>query len=125
MPEDSNYNPGGRQPSTSFQLNNPTIVSLLYLVGLVTGVASLIAVILAYVWKGEPHADWETSHFRFHIRTFWIGLLQVLIGFALLIVGIGVAIMIWVAVWTAVRSIKAMLAAQKELPLAQPETLLW
>ena len=34
----------------------------------------LIGVVLSYVWQGAPEADWEKSHFRFHIRSFWIGI---------------------------------------------------
>ena len=33
----------------------------------------IIGVILAYVWNGETHESWQDCHFRYHIRTFWIG----------------------------------------------------
>ena len=61
-------------PSAGFDFNNPTIVSLLYLSSFVLGVTSIVGVVLAYVWKGEPHPDWQDSHFQYLINTFWLGL---------------------------------------------------
>ena len=132
MTDNSNYSPEGRYPqqSSGFQLNNPTIVSLLYLLGFITGwLATLIGLILAYVWSGDRPAEWEQSHFRYHIRTFWIGLLQGIIAglICLTIVLIPVAGLwfVWIAVWTAVRTIKALLAAQKQQPIYNSTTWLW
>lgn len=123
MPETPPTTPSSGQ----FQFNNPTIVSLFYLAGFIAGgLPSIIGVILCYVWKGEPHPGWQDSHFQLHIRTFWFGVLQGLAGFLLIFAaGLGVVVWLWLAVWVGVRTVKALLAAQKELPLANPETLLW
>ena len=55
------------------------------------GWPSLIAVILNYVKRGEVRGTWLDSHFRWQIRTFWFGLLAVLLcgGFVLLTFGLG------------------------------------
>lgn len=129
MEANSNYSPEGRNPSSGFQLNNPTIVSLLYLGGFITGISALIGLILAYVWISDAPAEWERTHLRFHIRTFWLGLLQAIIAglLCLTIILIPVAIVwfFWIAVWTGVRTIKALMAAQKQELLLNPGTWLW
>lgn len=127
MTDNSNYSPEGRyqQPSSGFRLNNPTIVSLLYLGGFVTGISALIGLILAYVWNSDSPAEWERSHYRYHIRTFWLAVLQSIIGAVLLLLVIGWFILLWVTVWIAVRTIKALLAAQKQQPIYNPTTWLW
>lgn len=108
-----------------FLFNKPTIVAILYIVSLLTALPLLIGVILAYVWRGEPHPDWEDSHYRFHIRTFWIGIAWGIIGIITIFVGIGLLILALLGVWLAVRSIKAMLAAQREAPVLNVETWLF
>ena len=132
MTDNSNYLPEGRYPqqSSGFRLNNPTIVSLLYLLGFLTGwLATFIGLILAYVWKGDNPAEWERSHYRYHIRTFWLGLLQAIVAAVLMVTIILIPVswiwFVWIAVWTAVRTIKALLAAQKEQPIYNPTTWLW
>lgn len=114
------------QPTTGFDFNRPTIVSLLYLVGIVTALPTIIAVVLAYVWRGERgNAAWEDSHYRYHIRTFWIGLLYGLIGFLTTLLGVGFLILMFVPIWMAVRSVVALAAAQRHEPVARPESWLW
>ncbi|MCH8684160.1 DUF4870 family protein [Pedomonas mirosovicensis] len=130
MAEDSNYVPEGRQPpSSGFQFNNPTIVSLLYLGGYITGLSALIGLVLAYVWNSDTPADWERSHYRYHIRTFWIGLLQsilMVVAFVtIILIPVAWLLGIWIVVWFAVRTVKAMLAAQKQQPIDNPTTWLW
>src|SRR5690606_16177505 len=100
--------------------NHPTVVSLLYLGGFVTGISALIGLILAYIWGGDRPAEWEQSHFRYHIRTFWICVLQAIIAglicLTIILIPLAVLWYIWIVVWTAVRTIKALLAAQKQQP---------
>lgn len=105
-----------------FDFNRPTIVSLLYLGGFITGVSAIVGLVLAYVWKGEPHAGWEESHFRYLIRTFWIGLLFSVVAGVLAMILIGFLLFPLIAIWFIVRCVKALLAAQKREPLADPAT---
>src|SRR5262249_32257270 len=44
-----------------------------------TGWPSIIAVILNYVKRSEAAGTWLESHFRWQIRTFWFGLLWVML----------------------------------------------
>jgi uncharacterized membrane protein len=111
-------------PSSGFEFNRPTIVALLYLLGAVTGVAAIVGLVLAYVWKGESHEPWEATHYTYMIRTFWIGLVVCIIGAVTTIIGIGFLILLAVTVWVIVRSIMSLLNAQKRAPMPDPATFL-
>jgi uncharacterized membrane protein len=113
------------ESSSGFEFNRPTIVALLYLASLVTGLPILIGLILSYIWNGEDHAGWEASHYRWFIRTFWISIAWGIIGVATFFFVIGMIILALGGVWIAVRSIKALLAAQKQQPVTNVETWLW
>ncbi len=124
MQKDLSGVPGPSSPATSFDFNRPTIICLLYLSSFLLGVTIIVGVVLAYVWKGEPHADWETSHYAYLIRTFWIGLIGSVISFILMIVLIGFLLWIAVAVVVIVRCVLSLLNAQKQAPMPNPETWL-
>ncbi len=59
-----------------------------------TGWPSIIAVIVNYVKRAEVRGTWLESHFRWQIRTFWYGLLWVVLCvlFVVLTFGIGIVI---------------------------------
>lgn len=110
-------------PAGGFDLNHPTIISLLYLGSFVVGVTGLVGIVLAYVWRSDDPGGWEQSHYTYLIRTFWFGLLGSVIGAVLSLVLIGIPILIAVAVWVIARSVIALLKAQKHEPMPNPETL--
>ncbi|AHE57292.1 hypothetical protein NX02_28565 [Sphingomonas sanxanigenens DSM 19645 = NX02] len=115
----------GPQSSSGFELNQPTIISLLYLASFITGITGIVGVVLAYVWGGQPKANWETSHYAYHIRTFWFGLIGFVVGAILSLILIGFLVMLATGVWVAVRSVMSLLNAQKRLPMPNPQTLLF
>ena len=82
------------------------IVYILYLVGFLTGVSAVVGVIIASMWieRAEPVSR---SHFRFQVRTFWIGLVYLVVGVVTLHILIGGLILLWWAVWTLIRWSKA------------------
>ena len=115
-------------PASAFEFNQPTVVALLYLASVVTGLPMLIGVVLAYVWKGEPAADWENSHYRFHIRSFWIGIALGILAAVPTILTLGIAGFVLyplLLLWFVVRTVKALLAAQQHEPIAAVETWVW
>lgn len=113
-----------RPPQTGFDFNRPTIISLLYLASFLFGITALVGVVLAYVWKGEPAAEWELSHYRYLIRTFWIGFLGAIVGIVLMIVLVGFLILGAVAVLVIVRSVLSLVNAQKRQPMPNERTWL-
>ncbi|SNS62909.1 Uncharacterized membrane protein [Sphingomonas laterariae] len=111
--------------TSGFDLNHPTIVALLYLASFFIGITSLVGIVLAYVWRGEAAGSWEASHYTFHIRTFWIAVIAGLISAVLSLILIGLFGLLAVAVWVVIRTVIALLAAQRREPIANPESWLW
>jgi uncharacterized membrane protein len=81
-----------------------------------TGWPSIIAVILNYVKRPDVRGTWLESHFRWQIRTFWFGLLWVLLclGFIAITLGVGILIawlpLLLVTVWFIYRVARGWLA---------------
>ena len=110
-------NPG--QPAVS-NSQLALVVYILYLVSYaVGGITALVGVIIAHIQVGEAD-PLLASHYRFQIRTFWIGLLYLVIGGLLAIVLIGFLVLLWWFVWSLIRCIKGLLALNENRPIANP-----
>jgi len=72
-------------------------------------VTAIIAVIINYVKRSEVDGTWQATHFRWQIRTFWWGLLWLVIGAVLTPLIIGYPIVLANAIWFAYRIIKGWL----------------
>jgi len=59
-----------------------------------TGWPSIIAVILNYVKRSEARGTWLESHFRWQIRTFWYGLLWVVLCGIFVVATLGIGLLI-------------------------------
>jgi len=116
--------PQAQPASNSFDLNNPTIISLLYLSSVILGITAIIGLVLAYVWRGEDHPEWQTSHYQYLINTFWIGLIGSVISVILMLLLVGFLLIVAVAVLVVVRCILSLINAQKQQPMPNPGTLL-
>jgi uncharacterized membrane protein len=108
--------------SRDFEMNRPTVIALLYLASFLFGVTTIIGVVLAYIWKGEAQEPWEESHFRYAIRTFWIGIAWTVIGVVLAIVIVGWFLLALIPIWFAIRALKALVAAQRRDPVSNVES---
>jgi len=88
-----------------------------------TGWPSLVAVILNYVKRGAVRGTWLESHFRWQIRTFWFGLLWVVLCLAFVLVTLGIGILIaWlplvaVGLWFIYRILRGWLALNGRRPM--------
>ena len=100
------------------------IVYILYLVGLIVGITSLVGIIMAYVNRGSA-PEWVQTHYRYQIRTFWIGLLYSVIGVAAMIILIGWVIIAFTMIWWIVRCVKGFQALGSGQPVANPATWMW
>jgi uncharacterized membrane protein len=100
------------------------IVYILYLLSLVVGVTSIVGLIMAYVNRTDA-PDWIKSHYRFQIRTFWIGLLYGFIGLLTAILLIGFFVLGFAAIWWIVRCAKGMKYLANGAPYEKPATWLW
>ncbi len=112
--------------NAGFDFNQPTIISLCYLGGFLSGgLTSLVGIVLAHVWQGDNQEPWAASHFSYLIRTFWISFIGGIIAFVLMFVFIGFLLFPLLAVWVGVRSVMSLIKAQKREPMPEPETLLF
>jgi uncharacterized membrane protein len=100
------------------------IVYVLYLLGFLTGVSAVVGLIIASLQVDRADSV-SRSHFRFQVRTFWIGLVYIVAGVITLHFGIGALILLWWMVWTAMRCAKGMLALNAGEPIADPESFLF
>jgi len=99
-------------------------VYVLYCVGYYTVITALIGVIIAHV-KVHDSDPVLRSHYQFQIRTFWIGLLYLAIGFPLCLVLIGFPILVWWLVWSLIRIIKGIISVNEHKPIANPRSWLF
>ncbi|MGB7077114.1 MAG: hypothetical protein WBD53_07990 [Xanthobacteraceae bacterium] len=115
---------GGARPPIISDYGLALIVYILYLAGFLTGVSAVVGLIIAtmQIERADPISR---SHFRFQIRTFWIGLLFAVVGAITLYVGVGVVILLWWIVWTAIRCVKGLLLLNAGEPIAAPQSWLF
>lgn len=99
-------------------------VYTLYTIGFLTVITAVIGLIIAYVKAPTAGGIWQ-SHFQFQIRTFWIGLLYFIAGFALLYFVIGAFVILWWTIWTLVRIIKGAILLHDQRPIPQPASWLF
>jgi uncharacterized membrane protein len=103
-----------------FAMNRPTIIALLYIASFLTGITGLVGVVLAYVWRAEPQAEWETSHYQYLINTFWLGLVGSVICIVLMVVLIGFLLIWAVLALVVIRTVLSLVNAQKQQPMPNP-----
>jgi uncharacterized membrane protein len=106
------------------EADTANVIYILYLVGIVVGVTSFVGVIMAYVNLGDG-PEWVQSHYRFQIRTFWIGMLYGFIGVLTCIIVVGAFFLVFVMIWWIVRCVKGMQAISRGVPYEQPAAWLW
>jgi len=100
------------------------IVYVLYLLSLLFGVTALVGVVIAYVNVGDAPEPLK-NHYRFQIRTFWIGLLYSVVGALLAFVMVGFLVLAFAAVWLIVRCVKGLKHLDRREPYPNVETWLW
>ena len=97
---------------TSPSAGNVKLIYILFLVNILVPFAGLVGVIMAYINQKDADEMMKT-HYRFQIRTFWIGVLMVFIGALLALVLIGYLVLLFYVVWLIVRCLKGMQALDK------------
>ena len=88
-----------------------------------TGWPSIIAVILNYVKRSEARGTWLESHFRWQIRTFWFGLLWIVLCVLFIVGTLGIGILIaWlpmglVGLWFIYRIVRGWMTLSNGRPM--------
>ena len=98
------------------------LVYILYLVSLLIGITALVGLIIAYVNRDDA-PGWLQSHYRFQIRTFWIGALYMIVGTLLLQFLIGLVILLFFIFWLILRCAKGIKYLDKQE--AYPNPVSW
>ncbi len=113
--------PPGKPPAIVSNTGLALIVYVLYLAGYITGITKIIGVIIAHIQVDTPD-PLARSHYQFQIRTFWIGLLYLVVGVALSFVIVGVFVLLWWLIWSLIRNIKGVLLLNENRPIANPQS---
>jgi uncharacterized membrane protein len=107
----------------AFSLVTGIITTATIVGAFLTGWPSIIAVILNYIKRGDVRGTWLESHFRWQIRTFWYGLLWVVLCIAFIVLTLGIGILIaWlplmiVGLWFVYRIVRGWLALRDGRPM--------
>lgn len=96
-------------------------IYVLYLVGLVFAITFLVGLVMAYAVRGDAPA-WLKTHYRYQIRTFWIGLLLTAVSAILIFFYIGWLLLLLVPIWLIVRCAKGISLLPKRRPISNVET---
>lgn len=110
LPTES-YPPSDHNGSRNGDVTMPLVIYILYLASLFGGITSIIGVIIAYIYQGKS-PKWISEHYRYQIRTFWIGFLYGIIAMVLVVIIIGYLLFILLAIWLIIRSVKGIQALQ-------------
>jgi uncharacterized membrane protein len=77
------------------------------------GIVGVIAIIVAYVARGDAQGSYVATHFRWLIRTFWFSLLWAVVGLllAITLIGFPIAWLVWFAdsIWVIYRVVRGYL----------------
>jgi uncharacterized membrane protein len=82
-----------------------------------------IGVIIAYVDRSKT-TDTYSTHYRYLIRTFWIGVLYAVVSFLLSFVLVGLLVMFATALWYLIRCVKGIVLLMRDEPISNAGTWL-
>jgi len=100
------------------------VIYILLIVSTMVGITGIIALVMAYVVK-DGSEDWLQTHYRFQIRTYWIGLLYVFIGIVFLNTLFAYVIFLFTFVWIIVRCTKGLKQLENNQPVHNLESWLF
>lgn len=83
-----------------------TVIYALYGVSIFFGLTAIVAIIMNYVKKDDVQGTLFESHFRWQIRTFWFGMLWMLLAGLTMFVGVGFILFPIAVIWFIYRVVK-------------------
>jgi uncharacterized membrane protein len=92
-------------------------VYILYALSYFTGITAIVGIIINSVKKDDVAGTWLESHFRWQIRTFWFGLLWVIIGAMTAFALVGFVILFANFCWLIYRIVKGWLNLNDGKPM--------
>ncbi len=120
------YPPPEPQSPGSSERSLVNIVYILYLASLIFGITGLIGLVIAYVNRSDA-PKWLWSHYDFQIRTFWIGLLYLVVVMVATLIVVGYLLIPLWYIWIIVRCARGMkyLARGERYPSIERESWLF
>ncbi len=100
------------------------VIYILLIISTIIGITAIIALIMAYV-NNDDADGWLQTHYRFQIRTFWIGILYIFIGALLSQVIIGYLILLFAFFWLIIRCAKGLKQLENQQPVKNFESWLF
>jgi len=97
-----------------------TITQLVYLLQALSfafGVTAVAGVVLNHLYLTRVRGTWLESHFRWQIRTFWLGLMWSIVGLMTYLLVVGWVILLGVYLWTLYRVVKGAINFFAERPM--------
>lgn len=107
------------QPDTTMAM----VIYALYLASFILGFTSIIGVVIAYVYKGKCPV-WLDEHYRYQIRTFWMGLVYGIVFSLLTLILVGFPLLLALAVWFIIRCVKGFKGLQEKRAPSNVDTWL-
>ncbi|MEM6489472.1 MAG: hypothetical protein AAF677_14595 [Pseudomonadota bacterium] len=111
------------QTTTKPDTTTPLIIYILYLVGIVIPLVSIVGIIWAHIARGSATGLIE-NHLVWGIRTFWFALLFTVIGLVLTMVYIGFLVVLAAFIWSVVRIIVGLVNLQNGKPMPNVQSML-
>lgn len=108
------------ETTTNNSLSIAKINYILQIISSLIPLTGIIAVVMAYVNRDDSN-EWLQTHYRFQIRTFWIGLLYISLGVVLFQVIIGFFILLFTFFWLIVRCAKGLKQLENNEPVQNVE----
>ncbi|WP_051326725.1 DUF4870 family protein [Aliagarivorans taiwanensis] len=96
---------------TTANRRDAIIAYVLCLVGFVSIITCLVALVWAYIRRSDAEGTIYESHFQNVITTFWTSLMLVIIGFVLLFVAVGYLVFLGTFFWCLYRYVKGITRA--------------
>jgi uncharacterized membrane protein len=93
------------------------LVYVLQAVGFFIGITWIVAVIINYVKREDVRGTYVESHFDWQIKTFWIGLALMIVGWITVWILIGWLILLAATIWGIYRVVKGWLALNDGKPV--------
>jgi uncharacterized membrane protein len=94
-----------------------TVIYALYAASLFIGVSAIVAIVLNYIKREDAQGTWLESHFTWQIRTFWWGLLWLVVGAITWVILLGWLVWGVACIWFIYRIAKGWLNLNDNKPM--------
>lgn len=95
------------------------VIYALYAANLIFQIPIILAVIIAYLKRGDVQGTYLETHVRWQVRTFWLWLLMTVVGgLTWWVLGLGFLLVGFAYLWLIYRVVKGWLKLSNEEPIA-------